>query len=75
MTEKNLIYAENPIEDIQNCTPTSSWLLQIRYHMDVTFLFNTAIARMHEMTSDLKVRPQLVLGNLRLKGQASDIVV
>ncbi|XP_052816180.1 probable leucine--tRNA ligase, mitochondrial isoform X2 [Mya arenaria] len=35
----------------------NKYLLEIRYHLDWTFLFNTAISRMQELTTDLKKVP------------------
>ncbi|XP_052231121.1 leucine--tRNA ligase, mitochondrial-like isoform X2 [Dreissena polymorpha] len=62
-----------------DCTIKSfrnKYLLEIRYHMDVTFLFNTAIARMHEMTSDLKKVPQPVaMVSEEYKRAVRDLVV
>lgn len=36
---------------------------QINYHLDKSFLFNTAIARFHEITNDLTVCIIIVIDN------------
>ena len=43
--------------DSSICEFRNKYLLEIRYHLDHSFLFNTAISRMHEFTSDLKRVP------------------
>ncbi|KAL4234407.1 class-I aminoacyl-tRNA synthetase [Mactra antiquata] len=51
-TEEQISQWDKKIKTFRN-----KYLAEINYHMEVTFLFNTAISRLHELTSDLKKVP------------------
>lgn len=54
----------------------NDYLSEILYHMNTTFLFNTAISRMHEITNDLKKVPlEVAVESAQYRRAVTDLVL